>query len=57
MRKLHQDPEFLKKAIDMGSNSREIAKELRVSYKLVELYLEKHNIPFKSMRPPQNDQN
>jgi orotate phosphoribosyltransferase-like protein len=49
--KLHQSPEFLKKAMSAGLTSRDIASELRVSYKLVELYLEKHQIPFKSQKP------
>lgn len=48
--KLHQDEEYLRNAINT-QNSREIAKDLHVSYKLVEIYLEKYNIPFKSMAP------
>jgi len=51
MNKLHQDPEFLKKAMSDGLTSRDIANDLRVSYKLVELYLEKHQIPFTSQKP------
>lgn len=51
MDKLHQSPEFLKKAISDGLTSRDIAKDLRVSYKLVEIYLEKHEIPFVSQKP------
>ena len=51
MNKPHQDPEFLKKAMSDGLTSRDIANDLRVSYKLVELYLEKHQIPFTSQKP------
>lgn len=49
--KFHQNKEFLQKAIEMGSTPKEIAKELRVSYKLVELYLRKYEIKHTSMSP------
>jgi DNA-binding NarL/FixJ family response regulator len=49
--KFHQNEQFLRKAIELGSTSKEIANELRVSYKLVELYLHKFNIPFTSQKP------
>ena len=52
MKKFHQDEEFLRKAIELGSSSKEIAKELRVSYKLVEIYLRKYDIPY---TPYKND--
>ena len=48
--KFHQNEEFLRKAIDLGSTPKEIAKELRVSYKLVELYLRKYDIAFVSQQ-------
>ena len=51
MTKLHQNEEFLRKAIELGSTSKEIAKELHVSYKLVELYLRKYGIKHNSMQP------
>lgn len=51
MTKLHQNEEFLRKTIELGSTPKEIAKELRVSYKLVELYLTKFGIPFTSQKP------
>ena len=42
--KNHHDPRYLQKKIDQGYTSKDIAKELRVSYKLVELYLRKFGI-------------
>lgn len=52
MKKFHQDKEFLRKYFaDPGVTSKDLAKELRVSYKLIELYLKKYNIPFKSQKP------
>lgn len=51
MTKLHQNEDFLRKTIELGSTPKEIAKELRVSYKLVELYLTKFGIPFTSQKP------
>lgn len=44
--KNHHDPRYLQKKIDEGYTSKDIAKELRISYKLVELYLRKFEIPF-----------
>lgn len=37
--------------MESGKTSRDISKDLGVSYKLVEIYLEKFNIPFTSMIP------
>lgn len=52
MKKLHQDEEFLRQFFSNGHmTSRDLAQELHVSYKLIELYLEKYKIPFKSQRP------
>lgn len=52
MDKLHKNEEFLRvEVLQRGRNSKEIAKRLRVSYKLVELYLMKYDIPFVSQRP------
>lgn len=48
--KHHQNEEFLRTAIKLGSTPKEIAKELRVSYKLVELYLRKYGIQFVSQQ-------
>jgi transposase len=48
--KLHQDQNYLQTKISEGYNSKEIAKELRVSYKLVEIYLVKYNIKHESQR-------
>ena len=48
MSKPHQNKEFLQKAIQMGSTPKEIAKELHVSYKLVEMYLRMYEIKFVS---------
>ena len=56
MDKLHKNEEFLRvEVLQRGRNSKEIAKRLRVSYKLVELYLMKYNIPFESQRPKPKD--
>ena len=44
--KLHQDETYLKEQIALGKTSKDIADENRVSFKLVELYLTKYNIPF-----------
>lgn len=49
--RLHQDPDYLKAAIAEGKTSRDIATENRVSYKLVEIYLEKFGIDFVSQKP------
>ena len=48
---LHQDENYLLRAMESGKTSRDISKDLGVSYKLVEIYLEKFNIPFTSMIP------
>ena len=49
--KLHQDQNHLQTKISEGYTSKQIANELRVSYKLVELYLKKFGIPFVSANP------
>ena len=51
MTKLHQNEEFLRKAIEQGLTSRDIAKEFNVSYKLIEIYLRKYGIEHTSMAP------
>ena len=48
--KNHHDPRYLQKKIDEGYTSKDIANELRVSYKLVEMYLRKFEIPFVAQR-------
>ena len=48
--KLHQDQNHLQTKISEGLNSRQIANELNVSYKLVELYLVKYNIEHESQK-------
>jgi hypothetical protein len=42
--KEHQNKDYLQNKISEGLNSRDIGKELRVSYKLVEIYLRKFDI-------------
>jgi predicted transcriptional regulator len=49
--KNHHDPRYLQKKVDEGFTSKDIANELRVSYKLVEMYLAKFEIPFESQEP------
>ena len=46
MEKMHQNKEWLAEQIASGKNSKNIADEQRISYKLVELYLRKFEIPF-----------
>lgn len=48
---LHQDETYLRQQMESGKTSRDISSELHVSYKLVEIYLEKYDIPFTSMAP------
>ena len=48
---LHQDENYLRNAMESGKTSRDISRELGVSYKLVEIYLEKYQMPFTSMVP------
>ena len=47
MEKLHQQKDWLQSQVDLGKTSKKIADEHNLSYKLVELYLRKFNIPFK----------
>jgi DNA-binding CsgD family transcriptional regulator len=42
--KLHQNKEWLEEQAALGKSSRDIGKDLSVSYKLVEIYLRKYNI-------------
>ena len=42
--KLHQDQNHLQTKISEGYTSKQIANDLRVSYKLVEIYLRKFGI-------------
>lgn len=44
--KNHHNETWLREQVDLGKNSKQIANENRLSYKLVELYLRKFNIPF-----------
>tara|TARA_B110000503_G_C6859239_1_gene294097 strand:- start:251 stop:412 length:162 start_codon:yes stop_codon:yes gene_type:complete len=48
MDRLHTNEEFLRVEMERGRTSKDIGKRLRVSYKLVELYLRKYGIPFVS---------
>lgn len=52
MNKLHQDEDYLRKYFANGNmTSKDLSQELNVSYKLIEIYLEKYGIPFKSQKP------
>ena len=42
--KAHQDQNYLQQKISEGYTSKDIGNELRVSYKLVEIYLRKFDI-------------
>jgi DNA-binding CsgD family transcriptional regulator len=44
--KQHQNQQYLQTKTDEGHTPKEIAKELNVSYKLVEIYLKQFGIPF-----------
>ena len=50
IQKSHQNKEWLQQQIDLGKTSKEIANELNISYKLVEIYLRKFEIPFTSQQ-------
>lgn len=54
--RLYQDAEWLRdQVVIQGKNSRDISREQKVSYHLVELYLEKFGIPFRSTKPVANN--
>jgi hypothetical protein len=44
--KNHQNKTYLEEQIALGKTSKDIADENRVSFKLVEIYLTKYNIPY-----------
>jgi hypothetical protein len=46
MEKLHQQKDWLQSQINLGKSSKQIANENNISFKLVEIYLSKHEIPF-----------
>ena len=54
MDRLHTNEEFLRVQIERGYTSKDIAKSVHVSYRLVEVYLRKYGIPHVSQIPPQN---
>ncbi len=49
--KHHEDAAWMANAIAEGKNTKQIAKELHLSYKLVELSLKRFGIKFNSMAP------
>jgi hypothetical protein len=49
--KKHEDPEYLKARLADGWDSRDISRELHVSYKLVEIHMAKYKIPKNGQRP------
>ena len=51
--KLHQNKDYLEQQIKEGYTSNEIAKAIGVSWKLVEIYLRKFEIPHTSKREMQ----
>jgi DNA-binding NarL/FixJ family response regulator len=42
----HQNKEWLAEQIAAGKTTKQIANENNISYKLVEIYLKKYEIPF-----------
>jgi DNA-binding CsgD family transcriptional regulator len=54
MDRWHTNEEFLRVQIERGYTSKDIGKRLRVSYRLVEIYLRKFGIPHVSQIPTQN---
>lgn len=49
--KKHHDPVWLKEQIEAERSTRDIANELRISYKLVEILLDKNGIAYRSGKP------
>lgn len=47
MMKNHQNEAYLREQIALNKSTKTIADENNVSFKLVELYLTKYNIPYK----------
>lgn len=45
MMKNHQNKEFLEEQIKLGKTSKDISKDIGVSWRLVEIYLRKFDIP------------
>lgn len=52
--KQHEDGEYLRREIESGETSRSIAKNLRVSWKLIEINLRKNGVPFTPYQPQSN---
>ena len=48
--KKHHNKEWLQEQLDAEKTSRDIAKEINVSYKLIELYLRQFNLDFTSQK-------
>ena len=44
--KNHHNKTYLEEQIALGKSTKEIANENNISYKLVELYLSRYNIPY-----------
>jgi hypothetical protein len=44
--KKHEDAEYLRQALAEGKNSRDISREVGVSWKLIEINLKKNGLPF-----------
>lgn len=47
----HHDKEWMANAVAEGKSTREISRELQISYKLVELKLKEFGIPFNTTDP------
>jgi DNA-binding CsgD family transcriptional regulator len=54
MDRWHTNEEFLRVEVERGRTSKDIAKRLKVSYRLIEIYLRKYGIPHVSQIPPQD---
>lgn len=46
MEKVYENESWLREKLAQGENSRSLSKQLHVSYKLIEIYLEKYAIPY-----------
>jgi len=49
--KKHHNKAWLQEGLAAGKTSKDLANEINVSYKLIELYLRQFDLPFTSQKP------
>jgi len=49
--KKHHNKAWLQEGLAAGKTSKDLANEINVSYKLIELYLQQFDLPFTSQKP------